>query len=97
MSRTQKGAKCHPPAVRQMPQTPQANSLDGSALPSERADRVQAPAPPVMPHPALLREKCLACHAPDGWEDVTSTFHPERLRCRQCPIQQSTTAGRFPK
>jgi len=75
----------------------QSNSFEGLALPSERADRMQSQAPPVMPHPVLLREKCLACHAPDAREDVISTSHPERLRCRQCHIQQSTTAGRFPK
>jgi cytochrome c-type protein NapB len=75
----------------------QSNRFKGLPLPSERADRVQSQAPPVMPHPALLREKCLVCHAPDAREDVISTSHPERLRCRQCHLQQSATAGRFPK
>ena len=62
-----------------------------------RSPKVQPNGPRLIPHPILLREKCLACHAPDAREDVVSTTHPERLRCRQCHIPQRAKVVQFPK
>ena len=72
-----------------------SNSFKGLPPPSRRSDRVQPQVPPVMPHPVLLREKCLVCHGPEAREEVISTTHPERLRCRQCHIPQSVAAAPF--
>jgi cytochrome c-type protein NapB len=68
----------------------------GLPMPATRAWKVQPSGPPVMPHQVLLREKCLACHAPEAREEVISTTHPERLRCRQCHVPQRPSAASFP-
>ena len=57
--------------------------------------RLHSNAPPLMAHPALLHENCLACHAPGARQDVISTPHPNRLRCQQCHVQQRPGAGEF--
>jgi cytochrome c-type protein NapB len=61
-----------------------------------REARVQPNGPPMIPHPVLLRENCLACHAPGAREDVIATPHPERLRCQQCHLPQQATVATFP-
>lgn len=64
--------------------------------PPARAPRPQPYGPPVVPHPVLLRENCLACHAPGARADVIATTHPERLRCQQCHIPQRPGVVPFP-
>lgn len=61
-----------------------------------RAPRVQPYGPPLIPHAVLLRENCLACHAPEARENIITTTHPERLRCQQCHIPQVNTVVPFP-
>ena len=40
-------------------------------------------APPAVPHPTLMRERCESCHGPDG-RAALQTPHPERRSCLQC-------------
>jgi cytochrome c-type protein NapB len=40
-------------------------------------------APPSMPHPSFMRERCSACHGPTG-PLALRTDHPERASCQQC-------------
>jgi cytochrome c-type protein NapB len=40
-------------------------------------------APPTMPHPSFMRERCSACHGPTGTLALR-TDHPERASCQQC-------------
>lgn len=49
-------------------------------------------APPVMPHSAQLRDNCQACHTGPAAREAIRTSHPERPRCRQCHLEQTTTA-----
>jgi len=57
-----------------------------------RSGRRQNPfAPPVMPHLALMRENCLACHTGPSAREEIRTTHPDRGRCRQCHLEQQTT------
>lgn len=44
-------------------------------------------APPVMPHPAFMRESCAACHVGPAARPEIRTSHPERTRCRQCHVE----------
>jgi cytochrome c-type protein NapB len=53
-------------------------------------------APPVIPHSVLLREDCLACHAPGARAGIVSTPHPERARCQQCHVTTRPYSGAFP-
>jgi cytochrome c-type protein NapB len=68
-----------------------------SAFAGQRQDlrrgRRQHPmAPPVIPHPVFMRENCSACHAGAAAREEIRTSHPERVRCRQCHVEQRTTA-----
>lgn len=50
-------------------------------------------APPVIPHAVFMRENCSACHSgPAAREEIRSP-HPERVRCRQCHVEQIVTTG----
>ncbi len=65
------------------------NNFSGLTTPAQ-AQRWDPKAPPMFPHPVLLHENCLACHAPGARKDVVSTTHPQRVRCQQCHIPVST-------
>lgn len=60
-----------------------------------RQGRRQHPlAPPVVPHRIFMRENCRACHSGPAAREEIRTTHPERVRCQQCHVEQ-TTAARF--
>lgn len=59
-----------------------------------RLARASAFAPPPMPHRAFMRERCLACHGPDGYPAIRSP-HPQRPRCMQCHVEQKPGARLF--
>lgn len=40
-------------------------------------------APPVIPHPTFMRERCLSCHGNSGWAGLR-TPHQNRSNCQQC-------------
>lgn len=56
--------------------------------------RLNLLAPPVIPHQVLMRENCAACHAGPAAREEILTSHPDRVRCRQCHLEQLTT-GEF--
>lgn len=85
--------QCHVPAEEEKPAF-RSNALVGLPAPG-RAPRVQPAGPQLIPHPVVLRENCLACHAPGAREDVIATTHPERLRCRQCHVPQHPGVAPF--
>lgn len=54
-------------------------------------------APPVIPHPVFMREDCLACHSGPAAREEIRTSHPERTRCLQCHLPQSTVGEFIPE
>ena len=73
-----------------------ANTFVGLPLPASRSPKVQPNGPPLIAHPVVLRENCLACHSPESGKDVLATTHPERERCRQCHVPQRWKAKPLP-
>lgn len=63
--------------------------------PPPRSPRLHPNVPPLLAHPVLLHENCLACHAPGARQDVIATPHPNRMRCQQCHVSQRASAGEF--
>jgi cytochrome c-type protein NapB len=59
---------------------------------SPRPPKIKRPAlpggPPALPHPLMLHEKCLACHAGPAVPEKIRTSHPERIHCLQCHVPQ---------
>jgi cytochrome c-type protein NapB len=51
-----------------------------------RGERATPGAPPTIPHPLLLRDNCLACHAGPAARAEIRSSHPERERCQQCHV-----------
>lgn len=47
-------------------------------------------APPTIPHRTLMRENCIACHGGPAAREEVRTTHPERWRCRQCHVPETT-------
>ena len=72
------------------------NAFTGLPLPASRSLKVQPNGPPLIAHPVLLRENCLACHSPETGKDILATTHPERERCRQCHVPQRWKAKPLP-
>ena len=73
-----------------------ANSFEGLRQDLRRGRRLSPLAPPVMPHPRFMRERCLACHGGPAAREVIRTDHPERPRCEQCHVEQRV-ATTFPR
>jgi len=70
------------------------NGFVGLRQDLRRGGRLYDGAPPVMPHPAFMHENCRACHTGPAARAEVVCDHPERVRCPQCHVQQ-TTAGAF--
>jgi cytochrome c-type protein NapB len=67
------------------------SSFEGLRQDLRRGKRQNPLAPPVIPHPLLMRENCRACHdGPSAREEIRCT-HPERRHCTQCHL--SVEAG----
>jgi len=64
----------------------------GFAQDLRRGARLNAAAPPVMPHPVFMRENCHACHDGPAAREPIRTPHPDRVRCPQCHVEQRTRA-----
>ena len=60
------------------------STFEGFSAP-RRGDRAHATAPPTVPHPTLMRERCGSCHGPLG-RAALETPHPERKSCTQCHV-----------
>jgi cytochrome c-type protein NapB len=71
-----------------------ANGFTGLPQDLRPGERFSDGSPPVIPHPVFMRENCVACHTGPGAREEIRTSHPERDRCRQCHVEQ-TTPGLF--
>lgn len=68
------------------------NSFAGLRQDLRAGRRLYGGAPPVMPHQVFMRENCAACHSGPAAREEIRTSHPERPNCRQCHVEQTTTA-----
>ena len=87
VSTTAPFAKLAPSAAARAPSTWQ-----GLPSPTQGAT-VWTGAPPAVPHPTRMRERCESCHGPDG-HAALQTPHPERLSCLQCHPANGGRNGR---
>jgi nitrate reductase cytochrome c-type subunit len=71
------------------------NGFQGLEQDLRPGGRLYDGAPPTIPHPTLMRENCLACHAGPGARAEIVTAHPERTRCRQCHVPVNSRADAF--
>jgi cytochrome c-type protein NapB len=69
-----------------------ANDFAGLRQDLRPGERLYPGAPPVMPHPAFMRENCRACHTGPAARAEIVCNHPERLRCPQCHVEAVTAA-----
>jgi len=67
------------------------NTFTGLRQDLRHGRRLNALAPPVLPHPVFMRENCLACHSGPAAREEIRTDHPERVRCLQCHVPRKTT------
>jgi len=51
-------------------------------------DRDHPMAPPTVPHALFLHEDCQACHGGPAARPEIVCKHADRVRCRQCHVQQ---------
>ncbi len=82
--------QCHVRAQSHAPWV--ASAFAGLRQDLRKGRRLHAEAPPVIPHPTLMRENCVACHTGPAAREAIRTSHPERANCRQCHVAQTTTA-----
>ena len=57
-----------------------------------RGARAYPEAPPQIPHPVFMRERCNACHGTYGRQGLRSS-HPERVMCQQCHVASTDAEG----
>ena len=81
---TQNCRQCH--VFERTKETFAANSFAGLRRPSIKGERLFPGAPPVMPHPLLLRDNCLSCHDGQSARPEIRCSHPQRQNCRQCHV-----------
>jgi cytochrome c-type protein NapB len=78
--------QCHVVAVdpRPVANTPSApeNTFVGTRA-TGSSQRAWPGAPPLIPHPTLMRSACTSCHGPQGAQGL-HTPHPFRESCQQC-------------
>jgi cytochrome c-type protein NapB len=90
--------QCHVTAADPRPGavTPAApdSSFVGLAAPGG-GERAWDGAPPTIPHPTWMRERCDSCHGTRGLHGVRST-HPWRQVCTQCHAPSATLDQRPP-
>ena len=65
-----------------------ANSFVGLRQDLRAGRRLNRLSPPVIPHQVQMRENCAACHTGPAAREAIRTTHPERVRCRQCHVEQ---------
>ncbi len=80
--------QCHVPGISNVPGAdppgpPIADNTFTGYWPPLFGQRAWEIAPPTIPHHTLMRENCLACHAPGKMVPVP-TSHPWRRTCTQC-------------
>ena len=80
--------QCHVPTTTQALLV--ASRFTGLAQGPWRGSRATPGAPPTIPHPLQMRAECLTCHAGPGARAEIRTTHPERTRCRQCHVPDTS-------
>jgi len=68
------------------------NTFVGESAPL-KGERWTGIAPPRLPHPTFMHERCISCHGPNGRDAMKST-HPDRQSCLQCHPTDSTLEAR---
>ena len=88
MSAISRCTQCH--VFKQTNEVFVANRFAGLLQDLRSGARLNAHAPPTIPHKTFMRENCTACHSgPAAREEIRSS-HPERTRCRQCHVPVKT-------
>ena len=54
------------------------------------SERAHPAAPPVIPHPVVMRTNCVACHSGVAARLEIRCSHPERTNCTQCHLAVET-------
>lgn len=78
--------QCHVVAVDPRIAAPAVAAPDNAFVGLRRAGggaQAWTGAPPVTPHPTLMRERCDSCHGPRGRQGLR-TPHPGQQSCQQC-------------
>lgn len=78
--------QCHVPSANdKVPESTLevANAWVGAQPAGQGGARAWPGAPPVIPHPTVMRESCASCHGVWGKPGLRTT-HPERQSCTQC-------------
>ncbi len=70
-----------------------ANDFVGLPQNLRPGGRLSPISPPTIPHGVFMRENCLACHAGPAAREEMRTTHPERTRCRQCHVPESSRSS----
>jgi len=70
-----------------------ANEFRGLRQDLRSGERLNAWAPPTIPHKVFMRENCQACHSGPAAREEIRTPHPDRPRCRQCHVEVVTRAS----
>jgi cytochrome c-type protein NapB len=89
MSAMSRCSQCH--VFRRSDTTFVATTFEGRPQDLRRGARLNPLAPPVLPHRAFMRENCVACHSGPAAREPIRTPHPERVRCRQCHVEQQSS------
>ena len=87
--------QCHVEATNRMfpDATPPANSFAGVATTIRPSTATNAP--PPMPHPVLMRGRCLSCHGEFGHPGLRVEHH-RRASCTQCHVEEAPGRGPSP-
>ena len=93
--------QCHALAAPALPWDPDEQRVDPRAVPNsfrgEKAPiegrRWTGIAPPSLPHPTFMHERCISCHGPNGRDAMKST-HPDRQSCLQCHATDASLEAR---
>lgn len=76
--------------------TPPEPATTFVGLVPHRGDRAWRDAPPTIPHPTRMRERCDSCHGSRGVLGVRSP-HPWRSSCTQCHAPSAVLDQRAPR
>jgi cytochrome c-type protein NapB len=90
--------QCHTTAAAAPPPpgAPRSAIDNGFAGLGERTgERAYPGAPPTMPHPSFMRERCESCHGVLGLG--IRTTHPWRASCPQCHAPSAALDQRAPE
>lgn len=89
--RTENCRQCH--LFQRSQETFASNHFEGWRQADLHGDRLYPGAPPVIPHPLVMRDNCLSCHdGPSARTEIRCT-HPQRTNCKQCHVAHQSDAN----